>query len=411
MYTAIYLDNAATTRIEPKVLEAMMPYLKNEFGNAGAIYGLGRQAADAINNARRQVADLISASPEQIIFTSGGSEANSLVLHGIRTYLKRKGKNRIVTSVVEHDSVLNSINALCGSLRCNNQELIKDGFCASFLKVNEYGVVSAEELQNLLTEDAGLVSVMYVNNETGSVNPIKEIGRICSEKNILFHTDCVQAAGCHLIDVNEIGCDFLSISSHKIHGPKGVGALYVKDKELISPIIYGGAGQEFGLRGGTENVAGIVGFGKACEIAQEGLEDFRETTIFYKQRFINKLRKELVKKHIDFYINGEDENKPGRILNIRFQNIDGETLLLLLDAKGVCASAGSACRSHESEPSRVLLAMGLSPEEARSSIRVSFSECNSLREVEIASEIFADCVESLRDGFIMTDSSCELNIV
>lgn len=394
----IYLDNAATTRIAPKILEAMLPYLKNEYGNAGAIYSLGRRAAGAVNKARQQVADLISATPEQIIFTSGGGEANNLVLHGLRTYLERQRKTHIITSPTEHDSILNSVKALCDPLYCNDEKLIKYGFGVSYLGVNEHGIVSTKELLGLLTEDVGLVSVMYVNNETGSVNPIREIGRICADKDILFHTDCVQAAGCFPIDVNDIGCDFLSISSHKIHGPKGMGALYVKNKELLSPIIHGGAGQEFGLRGGTENVAGIVGFGMACEIARAELEHYEETTTFYKQSFVRKLQEGLKGSGVNFRINGEDENRRGRILNLCFPGIDGETLLLMLDAKGVCVSAGSACRSHESKPSKVLLAMGLSPNEARSSIRVSFSEFNSLREIKVASEILAECVRALNDG-------------
>ena len=378
----------------------LLPYLKNEYGNAGTIYGLGRRAADAIANARKQVAGLINAEPEQIIFTSGGSEANSLVFHGLCRRLMQSGKKHIIVSATEHDSVLKAAEALRNPLCCNNEKCTKDEFDIQYLSVDKYGVVSTDELQKMLTDDVGLVSVMYVNNETGSVNPVKEIGRVCAEHNILFHTDCVQAAGCHPIDVSNIECDFLSLSSHKIHGAKGVGALFAKRKELLSPIIYGGHSQEFGVRGGTENVAGIVGFGTACELAILGREDYGNTVYFYKKEFYRRLisalntygMKDVVK------VNGAPGHTKGRTLNLRFAGVDGETLLLMLDARGVCVSAGSACRSHESEPSHVLMAMGLSPDEARDSIRVSFSEFNQPLDIDNAAKIFADCIRVLKGG-------------
>ena len=382
----IYLDNAATTKISPLVLEEMMPYLKDEYGNPGTIYSLGRRAAEAMGQARQKVADFIGASPEQIIFTSGGSEANTIAIRCTRKYLESIGKSTILTSSIEHDSVIRAT----------------DGISSLQIGVDGFGIVHIENLEQILDENPGigLVSIMYVNNETGSVNPIAEIGRVCAEYGVLFHTDCVQAAGCQPIDVNEIECDFLSLSSHKIHGAKGVGALFVKNKELLTPQIYGGAMQEFGLRSGTENVAGIVGFGKACELAGRGREKNLETVSYYKKTFYDRLIRELCKHNLDeiVSINGEPINRDGKTLNLRFENVDAETLLLMLDAQGVCISAGSACRSHESEPSHVLTAMGMTPNQARDSVRVSFSEFNKSCDVIEAAKIMASCIISLRSG-------------
>lgn len=382
----IYLDNAATTKISPLVLEEMMPYLKDEYGNPGTIYSLGRRAAEAMGQARQKVADFIGASPEQIIFTSGGSEANTIAIRCTRKYLESIGKSAILTSSIEHDSVIRAT----------------DGIPSLQIGVDGFGIVHIENLEQILDENPGigLVSIMYVNNETGSVNPIAEIGRVCDEYGVLFHTDCVQAAGCQPIDVNEIECDFLSLSSHKIHGAKGVGALFVKNKELLTPQIYGGAMQEFGLRSGTENVAGIVGFGKACELAGRRREKYLETVSHYKKTFYDRLTRELCKHNLDeiVSINGEPIDRDGKTLNLRFENVDAETLLLMLDAQGVCISAGSACRSHESEPSHVLTAMGMTPNQARDSVRVSFSEFNKSCDVIEAAKIMASCIISLRSG-------------
>ena len=388
----IYLDNAATTKIAPQVLNEMMPYLKEEYGNPGTIYGIGRKAADAVALARQRVARFIGAEPEQIIFTSGGSEANNLVINGTRKYTRSIGKEIILISEVEHDSVIRAARQYNSTV------------CVG---VDEFGTVCPEHVNRMLVSlngNIGLVSVMYANNETGSVNPVAEIGKICAEHGVLFHTDCVQAAGCQPIDVKEIGCDFLSISSHKIHGAKGVGALFVKNKELLSPLVYGGALQEFGLRGGTENVAGIVGFGKACELATLGREEYLETVSYYRRLFLTRLEYDLKNSGFDgiVSVNGESpyDGHKGKTLNIRFDGVDAETLVLMLDSFGVCVSAGSACRSHESQPSHVLLAMGLTPDEARDSIRVSFSEFNTESEVEEAARITANCVATLKGGLV-----------
>lgn len=392
----IYLDNAATTQMSPEVLDAMLPYLKDEYGNAGAVYGLGRRAADAVVKARQQVADFVGAKPEQIIFTSSGTEANNLAICGSRHYLEDISKKHIITSPTEHDSVLRAVNALCKPLSPNEKKCIKAEFDMSFLDVNEHGVV-IDSLVQTIRDDTGLVSVMCINNEIGSVNNIKKIGEICRKKNILFHTDCVQAAGAVSIDVDEIGCDFLSFSAHKIHGPKGIGALYVRNKENLNPIINGGLHQEFGLRGGTENIPNIVGFGKACEMMSNDIEKNAALLGHYKYIFKQTLRSKLNDLGLenDMRINGGSLCL-GKTLSITFNNVDAEALVLTLDNRDVCISAGSACTSHESEPSHVLKAIGLSDDEARSTVRVSFSEYNTATEVERAAWLMGECVGFLR---------------
>lgn len=396
----IYLDNAATTQIAPEVLEAMMPYLQDQYGNAGTLYSMGRRAAEAIAKARQQVADFMGAKPDQIIFTSGGTEANNLAIIGCTRYLAGIGKKRIVTSIAEHDSVLRAIDSLCKPLRCNDEKCIKDEFYMTFLPVGKDGRVSFRALRREVQwrHDIGLVSVMHMNNEVGAMNNIRTIGRICRTNNILFHTDCVQAAGTIALNVDDATCDFMSISSHKIHGPKGVGALYVRDKKYLSALINGGEEQEFGLRGGTENVAGIVGFGKACELASQGLSDHVNTVIYYKRIFYDLLQEHLSQYDLNdiVRINGCLPRNPGKTLSLTFNGVDAETLVLMLDSRGVCISAGSACRSRESHPSRVLLAMGMTDREARSTVRISFSEFNEYHEVERAAKLVADCVKSLR---------------
>lgn len=396
----IYLDNAATTQISPQVLEAMMPYLKEEYGNAGSIYSLGRRAADAIAKARQQVADFIGAKPEQIIFTSGGTEANNLAILGCRDYLSRIGKRHIVTTPIEHDSVLRTINSFCKPLSCNDKKCIKEEFYTSFLPINKYGYVSPRDLEQRLDSygDIGLVSMMYINNEIGTVNPVTQIGELCKKKCTLFLTDCVQAAGQTLLDVNRLMCDLMTISAHKIHAPKGVGALYVKDRQYLTPVINGGSEQEFGLRGGTENVSSIVGFGQACELASRNMRDNNKNILNCKKYFYNLLRYEFSKNNLDgeFWVNGNPVTHNGKVLSLTFKNVDAETLVLLMDTKGICISAGSACTSHESKPSHVLKAIGLSDDDARSTIRISFSESSKPYEMEIAARILANCVNTLR---------------
>lgn len=392
----IYLDNAATTQIHPEVLDAMLPYLKEEYGNAGAMYGLGRRAANAVAEARRQVANLIGCEPSQVIFTSGGSEANNLVFSGLRPYLLANGKTHIITSAVEHDSVLKAVKSVCNPLCCNTKNVIKSDFGATFLGVNSNGEVLVDDLIDAFTERTGLVSVMYVNNETGATNPIKEICDVCQQKGVFFHTDCVQAVGFKDINVKELDCDFLSISSHKINAPKGVGALFVKDSSMLTPIICGGSEQEFGYRGGTENVAGIVGFGMACDILARDIKINREKVNDLRIVFEKTLKETLGRFGLQHILHINSESEHSKILNVRFDDVDGQTLLLLLDAHQIYVSAGSACRSHEAEPSHVLLAMGLSEDEARESIRISFSHMQETTEVLQAAEMIAWCVATLR---------------
>lgn len=387
----IYLDNAATTKIAPEVLETMMPYLTDEFGNAGSLYALGRRAAEAVAKARKQVADCIGARPEQIIFTSGGTEANNLVFKGLAPYLKEHGKTHLITSKVEHDSVLNTV-----------QEMnIKHGFDVSYLEVNKSWEVSAgvaTGLREALTRNTGLVSMMYINNEIGSVNNIQKACEVAHAHGVLFHSDCVQALGEIDIDVTELGCDFISISSHKIHGAKGIGALYVKDPTLLGSLITGGENQEFGIRGGTENVAGIVGFGKACEMVKHNIFDRQERVLFLKKIFFDVLCNALIEQglgNLKCSFNGASPMRKGKILNLCFRDIDAQTLVLYLDTQGICVSAGSACRSHESEPSPVLLAIGLTPDEARSSFRVSFSHYLTDEQVCDAAKTIAFAIKLL----------------
>lgn len=379
----IYLDNAATTRIAPEVLEAMMPYLTTEYGNAGTLYSFGRSAADAIQKARAQVATLFGCTPDHVIFTSGGSEGNNTVFKGLRHKLAEQGKKHLIVSAIEHDSVLRAA-----------ESLTKDGFYITYIKPGSDGRISPKAVEAAIHEDTGLVSVMFVNNETGAVNDINEIGRICRQHEVMFHTDCVQAAGQYELSVHKNDVDFATVSSHKIHGPKGVGALYVREKDFL-PLICGGAEQEFGLRGGTENVPGIVGFGAAVSIAAERMRDDLISVSMLKQRFYMALLDAF--SHLDLptdciCVNGHPVIEPGKTLNLRFDSVDAQTLLLMLDANGVCVSAGSACRSHEAEPSHVLTAMGLTPNEARSSVRVSFSKYNTTDEVVCAAQSLASCV-------------------
>ena len=372
-----YFDSAATTPIHPDVLEAMMPYLKDDYGNAGSIHKKGRRAMSAISNAREQVASLIGCNAEQIIFTSGGSEANNIAIAGLKNYLLSTQKTHIIASRIEHDSVLRTIESLCKSNGGSPFEM-------SLLEVQRNGCVTISDFINTIKGRTGLVSVMHTNNEIGSINPVSDIGEICKLNGILFHTDCVQAIGTEKINVDDIGCDLMSISGHKINAPKGIGALFVRDMKLLNPIIYGGMSQEFGYRGGTENVPAIVGMGVACDLLRKNMEsdtkyisglkaEFEKALIEYSERLCIKDK---------FHINSPPDSR--KIVNIRFDGVDGQTLLLMLDGDGVYVSAGSACRSLESHPSHVLTAIGLSESDARSSIRISLSKLNTEDEVRDA---------------------------
>lgn len=383
----IYLDNAATTKIAPEVLDAMMPYLQEQYGNAGTLYGFGRQAAEAIQTARAQTAMLFGSTPEHIVFTSGGSEGNNMIVKGLRHKLLQSGKTHLVLSATEHDSMIKAA-----------ESLTKDGFYITYVKPNPNGHISADEVAAAIQTDTGFVSVMMANNETGAVNDISGIGEVCKRHSILFHSDCVQAAGQFILDMDKNNLDFATISAHKIHGPKGIGAVYVRDMGL-TPLVHGGAEQEFGLRGGTENVAGIVGLGAACVAAAKSMSDTDIATSTLKQMFIMELIKNLPHQNLKeagICFNGYTYLDPGKVLNLRINGVFGETLVLMMDAFGVCISAGSACRSHEAAPSHVLIAHGLTATEARSSVRISFSKYNTADEVTQAAAIMANCIETLR---------------
>ena len=375
----IYLDNAATTQMHEYVVREMLPYLYGDYGNPGAIYKMGRTAQEAVRKARKQVADFLHTTPEHIVFTSGGSEGNNMVLRGLADHLKENGKTTIVTTPIEHSSVLRVMDYL-----------IKLGFDIRYLPVSTGGSVDISHIEDYIDDTVGLFSVMYVNNETGAVNQIKEIAQVCDAHGILFHSDCVQAAAAFDIDVEDIGVAFITMSAHKIHGPKGVGAIYIRDLRdtpYITPLVIGGKEQEGGLRGGTENVPGIVGFGKACELMKPP-EKFRSLFLYELSAALADLNPA---KFAGIYVNGTG-NIANTILNIEVQGVDAETLILLMDVNGVAVSAGSACHSHSIEPSHVLKAMGLSDSEARSSVRISASSFQTEKDIVDAAHIMAQCI-------------------
>lgn len=383
----IYLDNAATTQIDPRVVETMMPYLTEQYGNPGSLYRLGRDAKAAVEKAREQVARFMGAKPEQIIFTSGASEANNMVFEITRQFLERVGKTHVVTSQIEHKSVLKSVQRLVDN----------HNFDATFGGLSRSMSNLPESISESITPKTGLVSIMYANNEIGHAFDVRLIGKLCKKHDVLFHTDCVQAASCRPINVERIGCDFATISSHKIHGPKGVGALFVKDPDMWEPMILGGDDQEFGLRGGTENVAGIVGFGKACELVMQyhtlAEQDRLESM---KTAFISNLDIRLNHYGLNnvWMVNGCSRTAT-KTISLRVNGVDAESLILMADNAGVCISAGSACNSRLNTPSHVLTSIGLTPAQARSSFRVSFSRMNTVEEAVKAAETIADCIATL----------------
>lgn len=377
----IYLDSAATTSVSNEVMDEMLPWFQKNYGNAGSKYSFGRKAKQAVDLARERMATLFNAKPENVIFTSGGSEGNSFAFMAAAERLEQTCKKHILVSATEHDSVLRAAEAL-----------IKRGFYVEYVLPQADGRVLVEEFERMIRPDTGFVSVMYVNNETGAINPISKIGEICKANGILFHTDCVQAAGFLPIDVERIQCDFATVSAHKFNGPKGVGSIYVRDPQLCSPMICGGEEQEFSLRGGTENVPGIVGAGKAAEIAVDRIGANNLRVYWLKQRFYNRIVSELG----DIVSANGIVKSTTKVLSLTIGGVDADTLVMALDTMGVCISAGSACRSMELEPSRTLIAMGLSADEARSSVRISFSNTLTEGDVAEAAKIFICAVRTLR---------------
>lgn len=374
----IYLDNAATTRVSEDVIRTMMPYFDMQYGNAGSTHCMGRVAKKAIEYSREQVAAPINANPKDIIFTSCATEANSLVFFGLVQWLTQTNNTHIIVSNIEHDSVLSCVDILRD----------KYGFDVSIAKPDHNGIIQPEEVSRLVRDNTGLVSIMTVNNELGTQNPIHEIGELCHKRKILFHTDCVQGYCNVPIDVKTDNIDFLSVSGHKFHAPKGVGFLYAKYKELLSPLLAGG-GQESGLRAGTENVPYIVAIGKAAEIAYSKIAKRKQY-----ENMIHNFKSE-IECIGGVYVNGSPYSG-SKIINIRFDGVDGETLLLLLDSQNICVSAGSACSAHSAKPSHVLKSIGLTDLQARSSIRVSISDDTTSEELTAAAKEICESVNILR---------------
>ncbi len=376
----IYVDNAATTMLEPKVLEDMMPYLTENYGNASSIYTIGQKAKEAVNKARADVAKCLGANEREIFFTSGGSEADNWAIKGVADALKSKG-NHIITSAVEHHAVLHTC-----------EFLEKHGFEITYLPVDEYGTVSPSELEKAITDKTVLVSIMFANNEIGTIEPIKELAEVAHKHGICFHTDAVQAVAHTPIDVGELGVDLLSLSAHKFGGPKGVGALYVKKGIRLSNLIHGG-NQEFGKRATTENVAGIVGLASALKLAIGNMDENIKKMQTLRDKYIERVLKEIPYCRL----NGHRENRLPGNTNISFEYIEGESMLLLLDMAGIAASSGSACTSGSLDPSHVLLAIGLPHGIAHGSLRVTFSHHNTEEDVDTIVDVLKKTVQRLRD--------------
>ncbi len=375
----MYLDNSATTQVSEEVFEEMKPYFTQEFGNPSTLYGIGRESKKALELARQRVADAINAKPEEIIFTGGGSESDNLAIKRIAFKLSKKGKH-IITTDIEHPAVKETLHFL--------ESL---DFKVTYLPVYENGIIKIDDLKDAITDETILITVMQANNEIGTLQPIEEIGKIAREKGIKFHTDAVQSFGKIDVDVEKLNVDLLSLSSHKINGPKGVGALYIKKGTRVVPLIHGG-GQERGIRAGTENVPGIVGFGKACELAVAKLDEHYEK--------LSSIRDELIEKVLstipEAYLNGDEENRLPNLVNFRFKAIEGESLILLLDAKGYQASTGSACSSNKLEASPVLTALGLDPVDVHGSLRISLSPESDTFDIDEFVDIIAESVKRLR---------------
>ena len=377
----VYVDNSATTQVSDSVFQAMLPWLKDNYGNPSSIYSIAHEAKFAIDKAREQVANALGADPMEIYFTSCGSESDNWAIKSAARLGAAKGKKHIITTNFEHHAVLHTC-----------QTLEKQGFEVTYLPVNEEGLVSAQQVADAIREDTILVTIMYANNEIGTIQPIAEIGKVCHEKGVWFHTDAVQAVGNVAIDVKEQKMDMLSLSGHKIHAPKGVGALYVR-KGIALPNYLDGGGQERGKRAGTENVAFIVALGQAITDAVKDIPA--------KQKYVSNLRDQLAKGIVEAIpkvrINGSMEHRLCGNLNVSFEGIEGESILLMLDFNGICASSGSACTSGSLDPSHVLLAIGLPHEIAHGSLRLSLAETNTQEDVDYILEKLPQIIQRLRD--------------
>lgn len=376
----IYLDNAATTKTAPEVVEAMLPYFTENYGNPSTIYALGSTSKKAVNNARKVIADSLGAKMEEIYFTAGGSESDNWALKATAEAYAEKGKH-IITTKIEHHAILHTC-----------QYLEKKGFRVTYLDVDEYGCVKPEDVEAAICPDTILISIMFANNEIGTIEPIAEIGAIAKKHNILFHTDAVQAFGQLPINVDELSIDMLSASGHKLNGPKGIGFLYIRTGVKIRSFVHGGA-QERSRRAGTENVPGIVGLGKATERAMAIMTEKTKKEIELRDYLIQKIEAEIPYCRL----NGHRDRRLPNNVNFSFLFVEGESLLIMLDMKGICASSGSACTSGSLDPSHVLLAIGLKHEEAHGSLRLTLSEENTREEMDTVVEAVKQIVARLRD--------------
>lgn len=375
----IYADNAATTRLSDTALNAMLPYLQGEYGNPSSLHSVGQRAQEALTEARARIAARLGCQPTEVIFTSGGSEADNQAIRSVAAFGKMKGKTHIISTAFEHHAVLHTLDALK-----------KEGFTVTLLDVHEDGMVSAQQVEEAITDETCLVTIMYANNEIGTVQPIAEIGEVCRRHGVLFHTDAVQAVGHLPVNVAEQNIDLLSLSAHKFHGPKGIGVLYARKGAPIFPLIHGGA-QERNRRGGTENIPAIVGMAAALDEACDHLEEDTRKLTALRERLIAGL------SNIPHSVlNGHREHRLPGTVNFCFEGIEGESLLLLLDDKGVYASSGSACTSGSLDPSHVLLAIGRPHEIAHGSLRLSLSPDTTQEEVDYMIEAVTDVVAYLR---------------
>ncbi len=376
----VYVDNAATTKVSQSVLDAMMPYLVEHYGNASSVYSIARTAKRAIEEARGKVAAAIGAESREIYFTSCGTESDNWAIKGAAMRFASQGKKHIITSNFEHHAVLHTC-----------EYLEKHGFEVTYLPVDNMGFISPEQVEKAIRPDTALVTIMYANNEIGTIQPIAEIGRVCRDKGVLFHTDAVQAIGNVPVNVKEQNIDMLSLSGHKIHAPKGIGALYIRKGVVIDNFMHGG-GQESGKRGGTENTAYIVGLGKAMEDAVNGLDTKVERLTKLRDRLIDGMLKIPASR-----LNGDSKKRLCGNVNVSFEAVEGEALLLRLDLKGVCGSSGSACTSGSLDPSHVLLAIGLPHEVAHGSLRLSLGDDTTDEDVDYILEVLPGVVQTLRD--------------
>lgn len=375
-----YFDNSATTKVKKEVMDKMFPYFVESYGNPSSLYALGRIAKAGIEEARKQVANLINCDKNEIYFTSGGTESDNTALKGIMYLNKNKGKH-LITTKIEHHAILNT----CKTLEEN-------GYKVTYLNVDKEGIIDLEELINAITKDTVLISVMFANNEIGSIEPIEKVGRIAKEKEIIFHTDAVQACGNAEIDVKKMNIDMLSLSGHKIGAPKGIGALYVNKTIEFKKLIDGGH-QERDKRAGTENVAGMIGLGEACKIAKNNMEAHVHKLQKLRDFYFSEIQNEIP----DIQINGSMEHRLSGNSNISFKGIDGNELLMKLDEKGICASAGSACSSGSGMPSHVLTAIGVTSEYAEGTLRVTFGDENTKEDVEYLVENLTQIVKEIRN--------------